>query len=151
MIQNNLLFIPFESHAEGLVEYYGKIAANGTVIHGARGVTVSRLSAGRYLLSLVDQAPVYNADMANTDMSAKANGTGVTKTCVCDVTATSIGVASTSTTSHAISSEAILNTDGSISFNVATVVVPAAGGAGVLTDNIFFFKIVVSSMLKEIK
>ena len=151
MIQNNLLFIPYESHAEGLVEYYGKVAANGSVLNGARGVTVSRQSAGRYRLTLVDQAPVYASDFANIDMSAKANGTGVTKTCVCDVSAVSAGVASTNTTSHAIASEPILSTDGSVSFNIATVVVPAAGGLGVLTDNIFFFKIVVSSMLKEIK
>lgn len=151
MIQNNMLFIPYESHAEALIEYYGFVAANGTVNTGARGVTVSRTAAGTYRLTLIDQVPIYASDLADTNMAASANGTGVTKTCVCHVSAVSPGVAATNLMSSAYSGEPVLSTTGSVTFNVITAQMPAAGGASVLADNAFYFKIVVSSMAKEAK
>jgi hypothetical protein len=151
MIQNNTLFIPYESHADGLIEYYGFIAANGSVTTGARGVTVARTGTGSYRLSLIDQVPVYAADLADTNMAASANGTGVTKTCACHVNAVSAGVAATNLMSSAYAGEPVLSTNGSVIFNVITAQMPAAGGASVVADNAFYFKIVVSSMAKEAK
>lgn len=146
-----MLFIPYESHADGLLEYYGSVAANGSVVAGARGVTVSKVGVGSYRLTLVDQVPIYSADLANTDMTARANGTGATKTCACHVTAPSTSVAASSIMSTAYSGEPVLASNGSVTFNVITAQTPAAGGTALVADNAFFFKIVVSSMTKEAK
>ena len=151
MIQNNMLFIPYESHADGLIEYYGFVSTVGTVNVGARGVTVAKTGTGTYRLTLVDQVPIYAADLADTNMTASANGTGVTKTCVCHVSAVSPGVAATDSMSLAYSGKPVLGTDGSVVFNILTARMPAAGGAPVAADNAFYFKIVVSSMAKEAK
>lgn len=151
MIQNNMLFIPYESHADGLLEYYGSVAPNGSVVSGARGVTVTKTGVGSYRLSLNDQVPIYAADLANTDMTASANGTGVTKTCACHVTATTTNVAASNIMSAAYSGEPVLASNGSVTFNVITAQTPAAGGTALVADNAFFFKIVVSSMTKEAK
>lgn len=151
MIQNNMLFIPYESHAEGLIEYYGFVAANGAVNVGARGVTVAKTGTGTYRLTLVDQVPIYAADLADTNMAASANGTGVTKTCACHVSAVSPGVAATNLMSSAYAGEPVLGTNGSVVFNILTAQMPAAGGVPVAADNAFYFKIVVSSMAKEAK
>jgi hypothetical protein len=151
MIQNNMLFIPYESHAEALIEYYGFVATNGSINTGARGVTVAKTGTGTYRLTLQDQVPIYVSDIEDTNMAASANGTGVTKTCACHVTAVSPGVAATNLMSSAYSGEPVLSTNGSVVFNILTAQMPATGGTPVAADNAFYFKIVVSSMAKEAK
>lgn len=146
-----MLFIPYESHADGLIEYYGFVATNGSVNVGARGVTVAKTGTGTYSLTLIDQVPIYDVDLDNTSMAASANGTGVTKTCACHVSAVSPGVAATSLMSSAYAGKPVLGTNGSVVFNILTAQMPAAGGTPVVADSAFYFKIVVSSMAKEAK
>lgn len=137
----------YGSHEDALVEFYGIVSANGSVAQGCTGLTITNPSAGNYVITVNDLVPITAADLSNASMSAAANGTGATKTVSVFCCALNPTLAATNQTIASITfTEAQLNSNNQLFFNVVTQLAPSTGGAGVATSIAFSFRIVISTI-----
>lgn len=142
----------YESHEPYIREFFGRILANGTEDKYGQSnynnyVNVTKTGVGAYTISTVDTTLITTADVTtlNDNTYGSITDTANSYTCVCKVSAISTaGVLATNVSYVAVSSKPKVSSNGTVSFDVLTTQIPAAGGVPVSADNDFFYEISIS-------
>lgn len=136
---------PFDSHTEGLVEYYGWVSSGGAIQYGGFGVTVGWGNQGIYTLSLNDDCAIYNSDFQLNDLTPKAWGTGVTKTAQLFITPLAPSLTATSDIIKVSIQEPAIKAGTSAPWFIINVIKKSPTGEPRYANCDFVYKIIVST------